>query len=344
MRLASLLFAFCMGTMLAVPALASDTPPANAPGPVVGSPPVGMNFGVGGGTIPKGTWVFMINYRFADNDTWFRNGGAHTPSNPFGGSDQKSTQHMFAFKGRYGLGYGMDIRALIPVGHIKFNEKRLGPDSSTHGCGDANILLHKAFLRQEEGAPITFGAEVGILFPTGSTSRDGLGTGSWGAIVGVGATYVFDGGRQLAELEGFYFYRGKGGNKSIKNYTYRDWGDYIWINARYVYALTDWLDVGLESQFSHNFQDKDTKQQGTGAKISNMNNAYTTWFVGPTATLKLPRWNSTFGVGVGISVYQHYEAQTSGAALGVGDPNKKYATGSSLGSKWRIEATYSFTF
>lgn len=341
MRLKSLLLACFMSAMLAVPALAADENPTNASHPTIGSPPVGMNFGVGGGTIPKGTGAVLINYRFADNDTWFRNGKDHTPTNPFGGSDQKATQNMFALKARYGLGYGMDIRALLPMGHIKFNEKRLGPDSSVHGCADALVILHKAFTDQQEGAPITFGGEVGIIIPTGSTSRDGFGTGAWGALVGLGATYVFDGGRQLAELEGFYFYRGKGGNKSIKNYSYRNWGDYIWVNARYVYALTNWLDLALESQFTHNFQDKDTRQQGTGAHISNMKNASTTWFVGPAATLKLPQWNSTFGIGVGISVYQHYQQQAKGFEP---DPNKNYATGGSLGAKWRLEATYSFTF
>lgn len=341
MRLTVLLFICFMSAALAVPASASDASPASAP--VVGSPPIGMNFGVGGGTIPKGSGAIMINYRFADNDTWFRNGKDHTPANPFGGSDQKTTQHMFALKVRYGLGNGWDIRGLVPVGHVKFSEKRLGPGSSTHGCGDANVVLHKEFLQQQEGAPISFGAEVGVLFPTGSTSRDGLGTGSWGALVGIGATYVFDEGRRLAEIEGFYFYRGKGGNKSIKNYSYRDWGDYIWVNARYVYALTNWLDLGLESQFAHNFPDRDTRAQGTGVKISNMKNAATSWFVGPTATLKLPAWRSTFGVGLGISAYQHYQDQISGAAIGA-DPNKNYATSGSLGAKWRIEATYSFAF
>ncbi len=344
MRFKSLLLACFMSAALVVPAFAADASAEKASHPTVGSPPVGMNFGVGGGTIPKGTGAVLINYRFADNDTWFRNGRDRTPSNPFGGSDQKSTQNLFALKARYGLGYGMDIRALLPMGHTKFNEERLAPAASVHGCGDALVILHKAFTQQQEGAPITFGGEVGIIIPTGSTNRDGLGTGAWGAIVGLGATYVFDEGRQLAEIEGFYFYRGKGGNKSLKNYSYRDWGDYIWINARYVYALTHWLDVGLESQFVHYFQDKDTKQQVTGANISNMNNAYTAWFVGPTATLKLPQWNSTFGVGVGISVYQHYQDKISGAALGVGEPHKNYATGGSLGAKWRIEATYSFTF
>ena len=343
MRFLFILTILLASMALALPASAAGADAGNVAHPVVGSPPVGMNFGVGGGTIPKGTGAVLINYRFADNDTWFRNGKDHTPTNPFGGSNQKTTQNMFAIKARYGLGNGWDIRALLPLGHLNFNEKRLGPASSVHGCADGFVILHKVFTDQQEGAPITLGGDLGIIVPTGSTSRDGFGTGAWGVVAALGATYVFDEGRQLFEIEGFYFYRGKGGNKSLKNYSYREWGDYIWVNARYVYALTDWLDLALESQFTHNFQDKDTRVQGTGAKISNMKNSSTTWFAGPTATLKLPQWNSTFGIGVGISVYQHYQDQISGASIGA-DPNKKYATGGSLGSKWRIEATYSFSF
>lgn len=336
-RACAILFALLLGCL---PAVAQENS-TDTSRPTVGSPPVGMNFGVGGGSLPARTLGVIVNYRFADNDVWFRNGKEYRPSNPFGGSDQKATANMFALKVRYGLGGGWDIRALLPMAHMKFREERLAPAKSVHGCGDALLIVHKAFMEQQEGAPLSIGADLGLIAPTGSTNRDGLGTGAWGAEAALGATWAFDGGRQLLEGNFLYFYRGKGGNKSLKNYTYRKWGDYFWIDARYVFAATTWLDVGMESQFTHNFQDKDTRAQGSGAKISNMKNAYTTWYVGPAATLKIPSWNSTLGVGLGISAYQHYQQKATGFAP---DPNKNYATGGSLGAKWRLEATYSFVF
>lgn len=321
----------------ACPALAEEGGEA----PIANTPPVGMNFGVGGGTVPKGTLITLINYRFADNDVWYRHGKEYAASNPFGGSDQKATVNAFAVKVRYGLGYGMDIRALLPFAYTRFSEARLAPAKSIHGCADGMVILHKAFMQQEEGAPFSLGLDLGVIVPTGSTNRDGLGTGAWGAVTSLGATWAFDRGRQLLDGDVFYFYRGKGGNRSIKNYTYRKWGDYVWFNARYVYALTNWLDVALESQFTHNFQDKDSRAQGTGAKISNLKNASTTWFIGPAVTVKIPRWQSTFGIGLGISAYQSYQQKANGFAP---DPNKNYATGGSLGARWRLEATYSVMF
>jgi len=106
----------------------------------------------------------MINEHFADNDVFLQNCKKRTPANPFEESNQKTTQNLFVINEQFGSGNDWDIRSLLPVEHVKFSEKPLGPGPSTHGCEDANVALHKAF-RQQEGSPITFNTEVGVLFP-----------------------------------------------------------------------------------------------------------------------------------------------------------------------------------
>ena len=45
--------------------------------------------------------------------------------------------------------------------------------------------------------------DLGVWTPTGGTSDDGVGTGAWGAMAGLGVGHAFDGGRlEIVRAEG----------------------------------------------------------------------------------------------------------------------------------------------
>lgn len=57
---------------------------------------------------------------------------------------------------------------------------------------------------------------------------------------------------------------------------------------------------GVETQFEYN---TDSRRYG-----HSNNDASTTWFAGPSVTLKLPEYNASLGVSAQFSLYQNYDA------------------------------------
>lgn len=66
------------------------------------------------------------------------------------------------------------------------------------------------------------------------------------------------------------------------------------------------------------------------------NDASTTWFAGPSVTLKLPEYNASLGVSAQFSLYQDYDA--------VWPVNVAYPTAASLGERWKLEAKLAVAF
>lgn len=87
--------------------------------------------------------------------------------------------------------------------------------------------------------------------------------------------------------------------------------------------------MGVETQFEYN---TDSRRYGR----SN-NDASTTWFAGPSVTLKLPEYNASLGVSAQFSLYQNYDAV---ARIG----NVDYPTAASLGERWKLEAKLAIVF
>ena len=87
--------------------------------------------------------------------------------------------------------------------------------------------------------------------------------------------------------------------------------------------------MGVETQFEYN---TDSRRYGR----SN-NDASTTWFAGPSVTLKLPEYNASLGVSAQFSLYQNYDAV---ARIG----NVDYPTAVSLGERWKLEAKLAIVF
>lgn len=227
---------------------------------------------------------------------------------------------------RYGLGDGYDVRFATPIVMNNFRaHSTLTPNSvsSKNGIGDTTFVLHKQFLSQREGSPVDMAWDLGVWTPTGGTSDDGVGTGAWGAMAGLGVGHAFDGGRQFVEGEVMYLYRGVGHTSRV------DVSDVFRLNGRYVYALSQHWDMGVETQFEYN---TDSRRYGR----SN-NDASTTWFAGPSVTLKLPEYNVSLGVSAQFSLYQNYDAV---ARIG----NVDYPTAASLGERWKLEAKLAIVF
>ena len=180
-------------SLLGVPALADE---AKQPVPRVGQVVI-ESMGPASGTIPKGKLATIVNYIHADKHTWYKNGSRHTAKYPFNKGTQRNLHDRFVLKMRYGLGDGYDVRFATPIVMNNFRaHSTLTPNSvsSKNGIGDTTFVLHKQFLSQREGSPVDMAWDLGVWTPTGGTSDDGVGTGAWGAMAGLGVGHAFDGG------------------------------------------------------------------------------------------------------------------------------------------------------
>ena len=183
-------------SLLGVPALADE---AKQPVPRVGQVVI-ESMGPASGTIPKGKLATIVNYIHADKHTWYKNGSRHTAKYPFNKGTQRNLHDRFVLKMRYGLGDGYDVRFATPIVMNNFRaHSTLTPNSvsSKNGIGDTTFVLHKQFLSQREGSPVDMAWDLGVWTPTGGTSDDGVGTGAWGAMAGLGVGHAFDGGRRF---------------------------------------------------------------------------------------------------------------------------------------------------
>ena len=309
-------------SLLGVHALADE---AKQPVPRVGQVVI-ESMGPASGTIPKGKLATIVNYIHADKHTWYKKGSRHTAKYPFNKGTQRNLHDRFVLKMRYGLGDGYDVRFATPIVMNNFRaHSTLTPNSvsSKNGIGDTTFVLHKQFLSQREGSPVDVAWDLGVWTPTGSTSDDGVGTGAWGAMAGLGVGHAFDGGRQFVEGEIMYLYRGVGHTSRV------DVSDVFRLNGRYVYALSQNWDMGVETQFEYN---TDSRRYG-----HSKDDASTTWFAGPSVTLKLPEYNASLGVSAQFSLYQNYDAV---ARIG----NVDYPTAASLGERWKLEAKLAIVF
>lgn len=282
------------------------------------------SMGPASGTIPKGKLATILNYIHADKHTWYKNGSRHEARYP-GKGTQRNRHDRFVLKMRYGLGDGYDIRFATPVvmNNFRADSTLSNGVSSKNGVGDTTFVLHKQFISQKEGAPVSVAWDFGVWTPTGSTSDDGVGTGAWGLMGGLGVGHAFDGGRQFLEGEIMYLYRGVGHTSRT------DVSDVFRLNGRYTYALSHHWDAGIETQFEYNTE---SRRYGRGN-----NDASTTWFAGPSLTFKLPEYGASLGVSAQFSLYQDYDASVS-----IG--NVDYPTAAALGERWKLETKFSIVF
>ncbi len=268
---------------------------ANEPTPRPG-PGVINDFTPSGGTVPKGLFGVVGNYVNAKKDRVWTGGNSHKAKN-------ESTFNVFAIKPRVGLGNGWDLRASIPLIANDFEKI-----PSRNGLGDSILILRKQLISQDKGYPVSFGAGIGAVIPTGSTSYNGLGTGAWGLYGELGVTYAFDGGRQLVEAGLSYTWMGDGDAESPTGVAIDDidQNDSIRAQARYAIAVNKNWDLGIEAQYYHVLE---SDQSGKGR-----NDSFTTIFAGPSVRFKIPQWKASIGVSPQFAIYQDFEAAKSNGA------------------------------
>ena len=318
-----LLLGGCLLGLLAFPVHAEESGIPSQDAPRVGQVVI-ESMGPASGTIPKGKAAVIFNYIHADKHTWYTNGSRNVAEYPKGGT-QRNLHDRVVVKMRYGLGDGWDVRFATPIVMNNFRAHSTftpGGVSSKNGVGDTALVLHRQFVSQKEGAPVDIAWDLGVWVPTGDTSADGVGTGAWGALGGLGVGHSFDNGRQLVEGEVMYLWRGVGSRSRV------DVSDVIRVNGRYVYALSRNWDVGLETQFEHNTA---SRRYGRSA-----DDASTTWFAGPSVTFKMPDCGASLGVSAQYGLYQDYNAAWP--------VNAAYPTAASLGERWKLEAKLAMVF
>lgn len=301
MRITSMFTAFVLACGLALPSFAmaeeanqelSQEATQAVRTPQAG-PAVITKFSPAGGAFKEGAFTAMLNYSYAEKDSYYSNGSKHKSFN-----NNRNIQNLFNVKFRYGFGNGWDIRSATPIISNYITGK--GDTTVKNGVGDTFLILRRQLFSQDDGYLISFAAGLGLVLPTGSTASDGIGSGAWGLIPEIGATYKFDGGRQLVEGGMTYIWCGK--NQDVD--TDDDAADLFRIHARYVYALDRNWDLGVEAQYEYTTQ---TVVDGV-----NQHNANSTLFAGPAVVYKIPEWKASVGVSAQFSLYQDYEAYRGG--------------------------------
>lgn len=248
------------------------------------------------------------------NKTMFKDSlydGKDKTDNP---TNKKATISNTNLNIRYGLGHGIDIRAVIPYMYksSKQNNPANGKEFKldNQGIGDIAVIARYQLLSQKEGDLAFVMAGFGVFLPTGSTNKtfydsnipgnprgylkpgvrtpaqsmpNQLGSGSVDYLYEFGATRFFKNSR--ADLYIRYIDNQKGGHDF-------EFGDRFSYNISYAYALNRSFDVGLE--FNGLRVDKNTQD---GVKCGGSGGTF--HYITPEIHYKI---NKTFDLSLGVPV------------------------------------------
>lgn len=271
----SLSFAFTSGVHAQ-----EEAPKESARSKVLFGQPVNVNT-AGGGSLPQGMALTMINASFADKTRAKRG---------YAGSDVFS--QTWLFKMRYGITNHLEVAYTAPY----INNERRNPSlSPKHIEGFADQVLQFTFApwNQHQKDPASFGVTLGLLAPTGNVGKNHLpGVGAWGyrLATGIGKFVTRD-----IKLDSEVVYSGpfERGNQKVMRGDQFQWNS----NARYLF---DRFDIGLESTLVH--QESGNKRTPGGSL--NLRNGYTEWFVGPSVNVAIEPLGMWAGIGAFFPVLQ----------------------------------------
>jgi hypothetical protein len=255
----------------------------DVPKPAAG---VSVYYASGGFTVPAGKFIAALNYRYAEQDEWYRN------TSSIRGDDSKKLGHLNCIKFRYGIAKDWDVRTATPYVHTDVDREN-GNDVTVEGLGDTMIQLRHRILSQRDGAPVDVSWDLGFQAPTGETGDRDPGTGAWGGLIGGGVTYMT--GRHRLEADMSYVMFDEGDDDLTK-------GDMTRINAHYAYAVNNWFDLGLECNFEWTQEDNiNGNDQGNDQKEL---------FIGPKFNTKWKKYGIIFGGAVLGAAYRDCERET----------------------------------
>lgn len=246
--------------------------------------PVNINI-AGGGSLPKGTALTMINASFADKS-----------SSEKGYKGHGMFSQSWLLKIRYGITNHFEIATTVPY----INNKRYGNNAAganyTEGFSDPVLQVAIAPWNQHQGDPFSASLTLGVLFPMGTQGKNHLpGVGAWGGRAAVGLAKWLN---QDIKLDTELVWSGpfERGNQKVKRGDQYQWN----VNARYLF--TYW-DVGLESTLI--IQESGDRRFPTGKQ--GLRNGYKEWFVGPSVNVAIAPLDMWVGVGAFFAVMQDYK-------------------------------------
>ncbi len=269
-------------------ALATVKAPAKKlpPHPVA---PVTAVFDASGRAFPAGGMSLSLNYLFSRTDTV-----------RFHGSDinrnTRLTKNLAMAKLRYGIVPGLDIRSETPLYLFFAENSGEDGDKTMHFMGDTTIVVHKVVISQEQGRAFDLALDFGATLPTAEVNDDSydfLGTGNWGMLAGVGASWFYGRHRFDGEVNFASFKEGK--------HNYRK-PDRCRVNLGWSYIVNPALDFGIESNYEWNGQ---SERQG-----KKQYDSFIEWFIGPKAAYRLPQYNAILGSALTFPAYRYYDMLT----------------------------------
>ena len=273
----------CFFVLSSVPALADGLAVPEKKGTrarsLIGSP-VNANL-AGGGTLPKGAGVTMLNASFADRTRGKRGGGPDS----FG--------QVYLLKTRYGLSNSFELGVVLPYINNRRSGHPSGPDH-IEGLGDMTVQITWAPLNRHQQDPLSLSFGAGLLLPTGIYGKNHLpGNGVFGGrLVGAVSWWPTNDIRMDAEV----IWTGpfERGNQRVKRGQQWQWNAF----ARYLF---DNVDIGIESAITH--AESGDKSFDWG-ETRNLRNGYTEWLVGPSMNVALDSLGVWGGLGVFFPLVQ----------------------------------------
>jgi|GEM_PF-1449840 len=245
--------------------------------------PVNVNI-AGGGTLPQGQLLTILNASFADK-TRAKKGGSNGPD---------VFSQVWLFKFRYGLTNNIELSGTTPYINNERSPKPANGPRHIEGFGDQVLAVSFAPWNQHQGDPLSASVYAGLLLPTGNYGKNHLpGNGAWGARFQAGIGKMVLDRRVKLDTEVVYVTPFERGNQKVKRGGQFEWNT----QARYLF---DRFDIGLESTLTA----RESGNRSTPGGNVNLKNGATEWFIGPSMNVGLDSLGMWAGIGVFFPVLQ----------------------------------------
>ena len=249
--------------------------------------PVNVNT-AGGGSLPEGKLLTVINASFADKSRAVKG---------WKGPDVFS--QVWLLKLRYGITNHLELSTTTPYVNLHRSNAPVSP-KHIDGLGDQVVSLVYAPWNEHQGDLFSASVTGGVSLPTGQYGDNhipGNGVFGWRTQIGIGKFWT---PRIHTSTEVVWSGAFDRGNQEVRRGQQFQWNT----NARYLF---EHFDVGLESSYiAQASGNKDTPVGNV-----NLHNGYTELFVGPSVNVPINQLNSWVGVGVFMPVMQHTYAATA---------------------------------
>lgn len=245
----------------------------------------------GGGLLPAGHAITALNFSFRDKYESVTGEDLKTNRNV------DNTTIMNLLKLRYGVTDRVEVQAVIP--YVFFDP---ASGRNRDSWGDITVSGVYGFLQEKFGDPVSLALSLRAGLPTGSMGPDALpGGGAWSGQTALSMTKTWGLNQVVLDIWGAAPF--EEGNQHVRK------GNSYGLNYKYAYALTQYLDAGIEGTIEH---------AATGKRLgTELKNDYTEWYTGPAMTYNIPGTNIDLCIGAYLPVYREYGQNTSSDSVRV---------------------------